>query len=95
MFLLFCSYYFYVILFLCFFVSMSPVWHKAPRGFHWGLSKYRHWLLEPHFKLADTQLYVVALFLGLEQIERSTARDEEQGERRSIVANVTQQGLGK
>ena len=43
---------------------------------------------------ADIQLYVVALLLGLEQIERSTARDEEQGERRSIVANVTQQGLG-
>ena len=28
---------------------------------------------------ADIQLYVVALLLGLEQIERSTARDEEQG----------------
>ena len=28
---------------------------------------------------ADIELYVVALLLGLEQIERSTARDEEQG----------------
>ena len=28
---------------------------------------------------ADIQLYVVAVLLGLEQIERSTARDEEQG----------------